>query len=277
MRMILICLAAAFALSGCGDGGDSGGARVVATTVVGADIVREVAGPDAEVDVLLPEGASPHDFGASAKDRARLDEADVVVAWGGALEAGVPLGGLDPAPLELAAGERDPHVWMNPLAIVERLPRLAAALGEADPDGAAAYRRRAASFAERLVRLDGRIRRILAAIPDQRRKLVTAHDSLGHFARRYDLEVVGAAFGRAPDAEPSADTVAGLIERVERQQVPAVFADDATDPELIEEIAREADVRVVSDLLIEGFGGRVESYEEMLLFDARRIARALAR
>ena len=274
--MILICLAGvAAALSGCGDDGDSA-TRVVATTVVAADIVREVVGPDADVETLLPEGASPHEFGASAKDRARLDDADLVVAWGGALEAGVPLDGLNPAPLELAAGERDPHVWMDPLAMVERLPRLAGALADADPDGAATYRRRAASFAERLVRLDRRIRRILAAIPEQRRKLVTAHDSLGHFAGRYDLEIVGAAFGRAPDAEPSADTVAGLIERVERQRVPAVFADDATDPELIEEIAREADVRVVDDLLIEGFGGRVEGYEQMLLFDARRIARSLA-
>ena len=268
MGMILICfVAVALALAGCGsDDGD--GITVIATTDVAADIARHVAGPDADVETLLPAGASPHDFGASAKDRARLEEADLVVAWGAGLEAALPLDDLPVEPLELAEGQRDPHVWMNPAHIARNLPRLTERLADADPEHADAYRRRAARYADRLTSLDREIRRTLANVPPERRKLVTSHDSLGHFARRYRLEFVGAPFGVAPDSAPSAEAVADLIERVERERVPAVFAEDTDDPEVLEEIAREADVAVVDDLLVEGFGDRVEGYEEMLRFDA---------
>ncbi|HYH59304.1 MAG TPA: metal ABC transporter substrate-binding protein [Thermoleophilaceae bacterium] len=274
MGMILICLIGMLALaSGCGDdGGD--GVEVVATTAVAADLARMVAGPGVAVETLVPESASPHDFAMSAKERARLERADVVVAWGAGLEAGLELDDADP--VELAAGEDDPHVWMDPRHVAAVLPRLGEALADADPAHAAGHRQRARAGARELRRLDHDLAEILAAVPPARRKLVTSHDSLGHFARRYDFEFVGAPFGIAPESQPSAETVADLIERIERERVPAVFAEDTDDPELMEEIARAAGVEIVDDLLIEGFGGRVESYEAMLRHDARRIAEALA-
>lgn len=276
MKMILICLCVlAGAAIGCGEEEDEG-VTVMATTAIAADVARAVTGPDAEVQVLLPGSASPHDYGASAKDRARLEEADVVVAWGAGLEATLPLDELDRDPLELAGDANDPHVWMDPTLVAEALPSIADALADADPDHARGYRARAASYAEELARLDREVRHTLANVPSDRRKLVTSHDSLGHFARRYEFEFVGAPFGLAPEAEPSADTVASLIDRVEREQVPAVFAEDGDDPELMREIAHAANVEVVDDLLVEGFGGEVESYPEMLRFDAERIAEALA-
>src|SRR4051794_5659985 len=135
MRMILICVgAAALILPGCGDG-NRAGVQIVATTEIAADIARNVAGPTADIETLVPHGASPHHFGASAKDRARLEEADLVVAWGG-LEAGLPLDDLQRHPLELAQGQRDPHVWMDPTLIAARLPELADALARTDPDHA---------------------------------------------------------------------------------------------------------------------------------------------
>jgi ABC-type Zn uptake system ZnuABC Zn-binding protein ZnuA len=276
--MILICLlAAAAVLAGCGDGGGAEGPGVVATTAVATDIVRHVAGPDVHVETLLPRGASPHDFGASAKDRAELDEADLVVAWGAGLEAGLPLDDVDPVELARPQDESDPHVWMDPTRIADDLPRIAAALAERDPEGAAGYRRRARSYARRLDTLDRELRRTIATIPPRRRTLVTSHDELGHFADRYGLEVIGTPFGRAPGSEPNAETVSDLIARVKREHVRAVFAESTEDPEVVDQIAREAHVEVVDDLLVEGFGGGVDSYAGMLRFDARRIAKALGR
>ena len=272
--MILICVcAAAIGVSACGD--DAERLRILATTEIAADITRAVAGPDVEVDTLLPSGASPHDYAASAKDKAAIDEADLVVAWSPRLEAG-SVGVSDYSRFELAAGEADPHIWMDPTRIAAQLGELADEMAATDPTGAAGYRERAATYARGLRRLDRELEQILSVVPDERRKLVTSHDSLGHFARRYGLEFVGAPFGIAPESEPSAATVADLIERVESEKVPAVFAEDTDDPELMEEIAREAGVSIVDDLLVEGFGGRVESYEEMLRYDAERIAEALA-
>jgi zinc/manganese transport system substrate-binding protein len=274
--MILIFACALALASGCGGDSDDGRVDVIATTTIAADIVRHVAGPDADVDVLLPESASPHDFALGAKDRARLDDADLVIAWGAGLEEGLPLDELDQEPVELAADESDPHLWMDPRGVAVSLGRLTERLVDTDPGNSDAYRRRAAAFMDELERLDRELREMLAPIPPERRKLVTSHDSLGHFARRYRFEFVGAPFGLAPEAEPSAEKVASLIERIEDEDVPAVFAEDTDDPELRAEIAREAGVEGVDDLLIESFGGRVESYEEMLRYDVERIAEALA-
>jgi zinc/manganese transport system substrate-binding protein len=279
MRMILICLSAAWVAgaAGCGSGDAGGRVEVVATTAIAADLARRVAGRDADVTPLLPGGASPHDYGASAKERARLEQADLVVAWGAGLEAGLPLDGLDGAPVELAAGERDPHIWMNPVRTAAAARTLAGALARVDPENEDAYRRRADACARRLAALDRELQRTLAAVPPQRRKLVTSHDSLGHFGRRYGFELVGAPFGLAPGSEPSAKTVARLIERVESEGVPAVFADATDDPAILRQVARATGAEVVDDLLVEGFGGEVESYEAMLRHDARLIAAALAR
>jgi zinc/manganese transport system substrate-binding protein len=275
--MILICSCALLVLlaNGCGDS-DDGGVDVVATNAIAADITRHVTGPDADVETLLPESASPHDYAASAKERAELEDADLVIAWGGELEKGLPLDELDDEPFEFAAPTPDPHVWMDPILIAASLDELAQALGEADPEHAAAYEDRAAAYSRELQRLARGLDRSLAAIPPERRKLVTSHDALGYFVARFDFEFVGAPFGISPEAEPSAEKVASLIERVKDEHVPAVFAEDTDDPELMEEIAREAGVEIVDDLLVEGFGGRVDSYEEMLRYDAERIAEALA-
>ena len=276
MILIFTCALLAIVGGGCGSDSDDGRADVIATTTIAADIVRNIAGPDADVEALLPESASPHDYAASAKDRGELEDADLVVAWGAGLEEGLPLDELGDEPLELAGEQRDPHVWMDPTLIAAVLPEVAAALGEADPDQAPAYEDRAAAYAHELGRLDRELDRSFAAIRPEGRKLVTSHDSLGHFVRRYDFEFVGAPFGITPGAEPSAEKVASLIDRVREEDVPAVFAEDTDDPGLMRQIAREADVEVVDDLLTEGFGDRVESYEDMLRYDADRIVAALA-
>lgn len=272
MILICVCVLAAF-VSGCGSDSGTSGIDVVATNSIAADIARNVAGPDAHVDNLLPETASPHDYALSAKDRAELEEADVVVAWGAGLEAGFQLG--DDA-VELADDRDDPHIWMDPTLVAAALPGLATALGDADPNHANTYRRRAAAYGRELERLDTDLKRTYSAIPPARRKLVSSHDSIGYLVRRYGFEFVGAPFGVTPGTEPSAETVSTLIERVEQEDVPAVFAEDTDDPKLMDQIGSEAGVEVVDDLLTEGFSGRVDSYEDMLRYDADRIAGALA-
>ncbi len=196
-------------------------------------------------------------------------------SWPGALgsRAGFQLG--DDA-VELADDRDDPHIWMDPTLVAAALPGLASALGHADPDHASAYRRRATAYGRRLERLDTDLEQTYSAIPLSKRKLVSSHDSIGYLVRRYGFEFVGAPFGVTPGTEPSAETVSSLIERVEQEHVPAVFAEDTDDPELMDQIGHEAGVKVVDDLLTEGFGGRVDSYADMLRYDAERIANALA-
>lgn len=293
--------ALAAALAGCGAGASAGGGlerpSVVATTGIAADIMRKVGGEDVEVIQIIPGSASPHGFEESAQDVAAIGRADLLVHVGAGLEENLagPIARFEGPkvalvdhldhPRRLAArarhegghasdGATDPHFWMDPTATVELLPGLAAALSEVDARHAQDYERRAAAYERRLRRVDREMTAVLAPVPERARKLVTSHDSLGYFARRYDFEVVGAPFGLSPDAQPSSATVGRLIERVERQQVPAIFAQRGDNPAVLRQIAREANVGVVDDLLVSGVEGD-GSYEQALLFDARRVAGAL--
>ena len=69
--------------------------------------------------------------------------------------------------------------------------------------------------------------------------------------------------------------MARTIGAVRRERVPVVFAQAGDDPKVIRQIAREAGVEVVDDLLVENPGPQAASYEDALRFDARRIAGAL--
>jgi zinc/manganese transport system substrate-binding protein len=100
MRIVFISAIATASLlpvAGCGDDDDAAGSgpNVVATTGIVADIVEAVAGPEVGVEQVIPDGSSPHDFELSAQDRQVLEEADLLIASGAGLEAGIPLDEVD--------------------------------------------------------------------------------------------------------------------------------------------------------------------------------------
>ncbi len=291
MRMSFICVgsvvAALVALSGCGESDEPGGApQIAATTGIASDLATAVGGPDVEVTQVIPDGSSPHDFELSAKDRQVLEEADLVVAIGAALEVGVPLDDVDSPRWELVANVRellpfeetggsDPHVWMDPTRSAGALGSLADALSDADPAHATDYRDRAKAYATGLRRLDRELRSTLAVVPETDRELVTSHDSLGYLADRYGFEVVATAFpASGPEAEASAAQLREVADAIEEHAVPAVFAQQEDDPEALRLVADETGVTIEEGLIIES-PASAGSYEEMLRLDAELIAQAL--
>lgn len=285
----------ASALSACGgdDGADGARPRVVATTGVAADIVARLGGAELELSQLVPEGANPHGFAPSARDQAGLTEADLVVYFSPALEGALPIDAAERSfafadhagdPRTFAeeevggaedAGSADPHLWLDPTKIAAALPALAEALGEIDPAHATDFTRRATAYAAQLADLDRELQRITATIPPESRKLVSSHESLGYFADRYGLQLIGAPFGLAPEAAASAGELATLIDEVRAEDVPVLFAQLGDNPEVLRRIAEENGVAVVDDLRISSPGAGAGSYPEMMRFTAGRIATAL--
>ena len=277
----------ALVLAACGDD-DGSRASVVATTGILADVTAELAEPDAEVVQLIPDNADPHSFSLSAEDRLELDQADVVAANGAGLEAGLPLEDAEATVWELAGnveevlpgrdaeeGPDDPHVWMDPTRVAGALPSLAEALADADPANAPAYRQRADDYADRLSALDREIERTLRPIPPADRELVTSHDALGYFADRYAFEVVATAFpSSGAEAEASAERLAEVEAAVRESGVPAIFAQEGDDPEVLSLVADDTGVDLNYGLLVES-PAAAGSYEEMLRRDAELIARSL--
>jgi len=237
----LLCVVAVASALGCGGSRPmpTGGVpRVVATTTVVADLVRQVAGDRVEVDCLMAPGIDPHSYKPTPRDADRLASADLVVASGLHLEGKlaailerlaarrhvVLVGETLPADrlIEAGGGLFDPHVWFDADLWSHAPPAVAEALGSLDPSHAVEYRDRATDYAERLRALDVRVRERLATIPVDRRVLVTAHDAFRYFGRAYDLEVVGVQ-GTSTESEAGLADINRLVDLVVSRRLPAVF------------------------------------------------------
>ena len=146
-------------------------------------------------------------------------------------------------------GEIDPHFWLDPLNVIRYAANIRDALASLDPAGADAFRTNAAAYAEKLRELDRWIAGEVAAIPSEKRLLVTNHESLGYFADRYGFRVVGAVVPSvSTGSTPSAKQLAALVGVVRATGVKVLFVEDGGDPRLARQLADEASVRLVTGL-----------------------------
>ena len=265
MRIILIYGAALLAvtgLTGCGDddSGSDAAAEVLATTPLVADLARNVGEGRAEVRTMLAANADPHDYEPKPSDAAALADADLVLRSGGDLdewvEELVDSVGTKGEVVSLSEGdEEDPHWWHDPANAVAAVHAIRDALTEADPDGAGVYAKNAKRYEREIRALDAAIARCMDRIPSDRRRLVTTHDALGHFAERYGVEVVGSVIpSLSTAAQPSAGETADLIEQIKREGVRVVFSESSVSSKIEEAIAREADAEVGDELWADGLG-----------------------
>jgi manganese/zinc/iron transport system substrate-binding protein len=214
--------------------------RILATTTVVADLVRQVGGDRVDVDCLMAAGIDPHSYKATPRDTDRLLRADLVVASGlhlegrlaellGRMADRVPvLSVADALPadrlLSATDGIPDPHVWFD-AGLWSLLPtEVAEALAGIDPEHAVEYRERAAGYAERLRTVDDAVRRRIGAIPASQRVLVTAHDAFRYFGRAYGIEVVGVQ-GTNTTSEAGLGDINRLVDLVVDRSIPAVFVE----------------------------------------------------
>lgn len=174
-------------------------------------------------------------------------------------------------------GNVDPHAWQNLANGVIYARNVAEGLAAADPARAQAYRQRAQAYIARLESLDDSVRKTFAQIPASRRKVVTSHDAFGYFGDAYGVTFIP-AMGISTDAEPSAGEVAGIIEQVRREQVPAVFVENISSPRLVQQIARETGAKVGGTLYSDALskpGQPGATYLEMFEWNVRQLAAAL--
>jgi zinc/manganese transport system substrate-binding protein len=300
--LIATATVAGLAVVACGDdgGGSAGGddrAAIVVTTPILGDVVENLAGGMAEIEVIMPAGIDPHEFQPSARQAASVRDADVLVANGGGFEAGLEdtidaaaddgvtvfeaVDHVEPLAAPEHADDHDPHFFTDPARMATAAEALAEVLAAEvpaldDPE----FRDHAAAYVTELRALDAEVAAILEPVPPERRKLVTDHDVFTYFADRYDFEVVGAVIpSTTTQASPSAGDIDDLAAVIEREGVPAVFANTSSPADLADTLAAEVgDVEVVS-LFSESLGDEASgagTYVGMVRTNATRIADALA-
>ena len=174
-------------------------------------------------------------------------------------------------------GLEDPHFWFDPLRVKLVVNDIAERLSALDPDRGDTYRANASAYNARLDDLHAWTEEQVRTVPEDRRLLVTSHDSFGYFANLYGFEVVGVILSVTTDVEPSAGDLADLVNEVKEYGVPAVFGETTVSERLASAVAAESGaalVRLYSGSLGPA-GSGAETYIEMVRTNVGRIVEAL--
>ncbi len=156
---------------------------------------------------------------------------------------------------EHADEEVDPHWWQDPRNAVRAVAAIEAGLAAADPGHDADYAANATRYSAEIEALDREVERCWSEVPRQQRKLVTAHDALGYYADRYELEVVGAVIpSLSTEGQASAGEVAELADTIRREKVRVVFAESSVNSKVEQAIARETGAEVGPPLWADTLG-----------------------
>jgi ABC-type Zn uptake system ZnuABC Zn-binding protein ZnuA len=172
----------------------------------------------------------------------------------------------------------DPHVWFDPRNVVVWAKNIARELALLDPANAEGYAARALAYEQELKDLDAWIVEAVAAIPRERRKLVSDHEAFGYFVDRYGFDDVGTVIpGLSTLAEPSAQGLAALEDAIRERGVPAIFVGITVNPALAEQVAQDTGARIVFLYTgaLSGTAGPAGTYLDLMRYDVRTIVQAL--
>ena len=268
---------------------------VVASFSVIADFLKVIGGDRVQIETLVPPGGDAHVFAPSPQDARKLGAARLVFVNGlkfeGWIDRLVKSSGTKATIITVTKGikplmetergspESDPHAWHAVPNAKIYVTNIRDGLIAANPDGREAYAAAAKSYLEKLDALDAEVRQALAAIPQERRRIITTHDALGYLAATYGLTVM-APLGISTDSEPSAQDVAKIIRQIRQDKMPAVFLENVSDPRLIQRIAAESGAKVGGTLYSDGLSpadGPAGTYIDMVRHNIRELTAALAR
>lgn len=268
----LFLLAIGVVLVGCGsstkepadDSGDK--IKIMTTFYPMYEFTKQVAGDEAEVELMIPAGTEPHDFEPSAKDIVKINDAAAFVYNSDELETWVrditnDLDKEKTAVIEASSGiklmegveedhegaadhdhELDPHVWLSPALAVQEVEKIQKALSKKFPDQSSVFEKNAQNYIAKLNDLDKEYETALANAAQ--RDFVTQHAAFGYLAREYDLTQVPIS-GLSPDEEPSASRLAELKEYVAKNDINYIYFEENTNSKVAETLAKEANVKTL--------------------------------
>jgi len=247
--------------------------KVVTTLFPYYDFTRQVAGDKVELTMVVPAGMDSHSFEPTPADVQVIRDADVLISNGGALEHWLSqvlsavdsdsmtvLTGMDQVNAvqeELVEGmeeeehqhqeeddghgdhiEYDEHIWTSPVNAMILVESIRDTLSEKDPENRSYYEERAKSYLEKLKNLDDEFRKVAE---NKKRDMIVVGDKFPfrYLADEYGLSYRAAFSGCSTDTEPSAKTIAYLIDKMRLEQIPVVYYLELSSHRVSEIIAEE--------------------------------------
>lgn len=265
--------------------------KVVASFSILGDMVRQVTGDLASVETIVGPNADAHVYTPNVEDALAVTKAQIIFVnglgfetWSDTLiktsetraEVIVATSGIEPLKVD---GKIDPHAWNALPNGMIYIDNIATAMTRFDPKNEKAYRANAEAYKAKLKALHDKTVAALSRLPENRRTVVTAHDAFGYLANAYGLTFL-APVGIDTEAEPSARDLATLIDQLKKQKVGALFVENITNPDLVNQIARETGLKIGGRLFSDALsakGGPATSYLKMFEHNLGTLVSTLAK
>lgn len=268
--------------------------KVVTTFTILSDIAQNVAGEHADVVSITKPGAEIHGYQPTPQDIVRASGADLILWNGLNLErwfeqfvanlGDMPSATLSDgiAPISIAEGDYEglanPHAWMGLENAMVYVDNISDALAINDPDHADAYRANAERYKQQITETIAPLRDRIAAIPEDRRWLVTCEGAFSYLARDFGMKELY-LWPINADQTGTPQQVRKVIDAVRENDIPAVFCESTVSSAPAEQVARETGSTFGGVLYVDslsGPDGPVPTYLDLLRTDAETIADGLA-
>jgi manganese/iron transport system substrate-binding protein len=269
--------------------------KVVTTFTVIADIARNVAGDAATVESITRPDAEIHNYQPTPGDILKAQDADLIL-WNGLnleqwferffrnlkdVPSAVVSEGVEPMGIRDGpySGKPNPHAWMSPSDVLVYVENIRAAFAEHDPDNAETYAANAKAYAAEIEAVAGPIRERLAAIPEEKRWLVTSEGAFSYLARDFGLKELY-LWPINADSQGTPQQIRKVIDAVRAHSIPAVFSESTVSPDPAMQVARETGAHYGGVLYVDSLSGpegKVPTYLDLLKVTTETIAEGLTR
>jgi len=276
-RILYVLCAMLLLLCSCGMAEEPASDRlqIVATSFAPYDFARAVAGDMADISMLLPPGSESHSFEPTAQDIIRISNCDVFIYVGGESDAWIE-GILDSIPHDEITmirlmpmieclyedhdhgieeeehvhtheehEEYDEHIWTSPVNAITITQGICDVLCEVDGEHADTYQANAKTYIAELEEIDHAFRDV---VQNAQRHEIIFGDRFPflYFVREYGLSYHAAFPGCASQTEPSAATLAYLIDCVKQEGVPVVLKAELSSDKIANAIAEATGTNVMT-------------------------------
>lgn len=267
--------------------------KAVTTFTVIADMARGVAGDAAVVESITKPNAEIHNYQPTPGDILRAQDADLIL-WNGlnlelwferfftnlkTVPEVVVSEGIEPMSIGEGAykGKANPHAWMSPSNALIYVDNIRDAFSEHDPDNAEIYARNAEAYKREIEAVVAPIRERLAAIPEERRWLVTSEGAFSYLARDFGLNELY-IWPMNADQQGTPQQVRQVIDAIRQSGAPAVFSESTVSDKPARQVARETGIKYGGVLYVDSLSdtdGPVPTYLDLLRVTTQTIAEGL--
>ncbi|TXR46392.1 metal ABC transporter substrate-binding protein [Phyllobacterium endophyticum] len=267
--------------------------KAVTTFTVIADIARNVAGDAAVVESITKPGAEIHNYQPTPGDIQKAQGAQLIIWNGLNLELWFEkfFANLEDVPGVVASdgvkpmgiaegpytGKPNPHAWMSPAAGMIYTDNIRDAFIKYDPANADTYKANAEAYKAKIKAAIDPIKSELAAIPAEKRWLVSSEGAFSYLARDFDLKELY-LWPINADQQGTPQQVRKVIDAVRANKIGVVFSESTISPDPAKQVARETGAKYGGVLYVDsltGPEGEVPTYIDLLRVTSSRVAQGL--